>query len=319
LNNGRFGMAAALAGTQKRLISQAVDFAANRIQFGKKIKDFGVIQEKLARMAVLQYVTETMAYMVSGNMDRGSKEFQLEAAISKIFASEAAWTVADDTIQILGGMGYMKETGTEKVMRDLRIFRIFEGTNDILRLFVALTGIQATGKRLLSLQKQITKNPLGNIGAILTEGGKRARRVAGVSIGPDITQYVHEDLKFHAELCSKSIGKFGAVCEDLVVKHKKNIIHEQMVCYELGNCAIDIYGMICTLSRASRSLTNNTENCEHEKMLTQLYCSEASQRVSKTAKALTDNKNIQNNQLKAQIAEDIVNQMGPVPSHPLGF
>jgi very long chain acyl-CoA dehydrogenase len=146
LNNGRFGMAAALAGTQKRLISQAVDFASNRIQFGKKIKDFGVIQEKLARMAVLQYVTETMAYMVSGNMDRGSKEFQLEAAISKIFASEAAWTVADDTIQILGGMGYMKETGTEKVMRDLRIFRIFEGTNDILRLFVALTGIQATGK-----------------------------------------------------------------------------------------------------------------------------------------------------------------------------
>ena len=68
------------------------------------------------------------------------KDYQLEAAISKIFASEAAWYVTDEAIQILGGMGYMRDCGLEKVMRDLRIFRIFEGTNDILRLFVALTG-----------------------------------------------------------------------------------------------------------------------------------------------------------------------------------
>jgi hypothetical protein len=57
-----------------------------------------------------------------------------------VFASEAAWTVTDEAIQILGGMGFMKECGLERVLRDLRIFRIFEGTNDILRLFVALTG-----------------------------------------------------------------------------------------------------------------------------------------------------------------------------------
>ncbi|KAG8240081.1 hypothetical protein J437_LFUL019658, partial [Ladona fulva] len=58
----------------------------------------------------------------------------------KVFASEAAWHVTDEAIQIMGGMGYMRATGLERVMRDLRIFRIFEGTNDILRLFVALTG-----------------------------------------------------------------------------------------------------------------------------------------------------------------------------------
>lgn len=58
------------------------------------------------------------------------------------FASEAAWYVCDEAIQIMGGMGFMKDTGLERVLRDLRIFRIFEGTNDILRLFVALTGIQ---------------------------------------------------------------------------------------------------------------------------------------------------------------------------------
>ena len=73
-------------------------------------------------------------------MDKGFKDYQLEAAISKVVASESASYVVDETLQILGGMGYMRETGVEKMVRDVRIFRIFEGTNEILRLFVALTG-----------------------------------------------------------------------------------------------------------------------------------------------------------------------------------
>merc|ERR1719184_393963 len=72
-------------------------------------------------------------------------DFQIEAAISKVFASEAAWNVTDEAIQVLGGNGFMTGNGLEKVMRDLRIFRIFEGTNDILRLFIALTGMQFAG------------------------------------------------------------------------------------------------------------------------------------------------------------------------------
>jgi very long chain acyl-CoA dehydrogenase len=140
LNNGRFGMAAALSGTMRACIKKSVEFATQRQQFGKRIDSFGTIQEKIARMAMLQYITESMAYMISANMDVGSKNYHLEAAISKCFASESAWYVCDEAIQIMGGMGFMKETGLERVMRDIRIFRIFEGTNDILRLFVALTG-----------------------------------------------------------------------------------------------------------------------------------------------------------------------------------
>ena len=74
-------------------------------------------------------------------MDNGMKDFQLEAAISKVFASESAWYVVDETLQILGGMGYMRETGVEKMVRDVRIFRIFEGANEVLRQFIALTGL----------------------------------------------------------------------------------------------------------------------------------------------------------------------------------
>lgn len=84
LNNGRFGMSAALSGTMQHCIQKATDHAKQRVQFGKTIESYGTIQEKLARMSMLQYVTQSLAYMVSGNMDLGCQDFHLEAAISKV-------------------------------------------------------------------------------------------------------------------------------------------------------------------------------------------------------------------------------------------
>merc|ERR1712072_932286 len=123
-------------------------------------------------------------------MDAGYKDYHLEAAISKIFASEAAWFVTDEGIQILGGMGYMKDAGLEKVMRDLRIFRIFEGTNDILRLFVALVGIQYAGGHLRELQKAIS-HPISNFGVVLGEVAKRGKGMAGLGPGNILSDQVH--------------------------------------------------------------------------------------------------------------------------------
>lgn len=84
LNNGRFGMAAGLSGTMRVVTKKAVEHANNRKQFGKVINSFGAIQEKLARMAMLHYVTESLAFMISGNMDSNCKDYHIEAAISKV-------------------------------------------------------------------------------------------------------------------------------------------------------------------------------------------------------------------------------------------
>ncbi|XP_069563751.1 very long-chain specific acyl-CoA dehydrogenase, mitochondrial [Brachyistius frenatus] len=318
LNNGRFGMAAALSGTMKNVISKAVDHAANRTQFGSKIHNYGAIQEKMARMTMLLYVTESMAYMISGNMDSGASEFQIEAAISKIFASEAAWTVTDECIQVMGGMGFMKDCGVERVMRDLRIFRIFEGTNDILRLFVALNGFQNAGNELKTLQKAM-KNPLGNAGLLTGEITKRAKRKVGLSTGVTLQGSVHPELAKSGELAAGAIEQFGAVTEELLIKHGKKIIDEQFVLKRIADCAIDLYAMVVVLSRASRALSQGHASAQHEKMLCETWCMEAHERVMRDIKTLRSSESRQLFKNLRTISAAVVENGGAVPPHPLGF
>ncbi|KAL5285201.1 ACADVL.2 family protein [Megaselia abdita] len=277
LNNGRYGMGATLSGTMKACIEKAVNHANNRLQFGNKIKEYGAIQEKIARMTMLQYVTESMSFQIAQNMDSGSLDYHLEAAISKVFSSESAWYVCDEAIQVLGGMGYMKDTGLEKVLRDIRIFRIFEGSNDILRLFVALTGIQYAGANLKELQKAL-KNPASNLGFLSQEVSRRAMKQIGIG-GCNLGTFVAPALKSQADSISQCIDLFGKTVESLLVKYNKNIIHEQFLLNCLANSAIDIYGSVVCLSRASRAVELNLPTAEHEVSLTKAWCTEASVKI----------------------------------------
>ncbi|XP_017776154.1 PREDICTED: very long-chain specific acyl-CoA dehydrogenase, mitochondrial [Nicrophorus vespilloides] len=318
LNNGRFGMAAALSGTMRACTKKAVEFATSRVQFGKKIDTYGGIQEKLARMSMLHYVTESLAYMISGNMDKGSQHYHLEAAISKVFASEAAWYVCDESIQIMGGMGFMKDTGLERVLRDLRIFRIFEGTNDILRLFVALTGIQYAGAHLKELQNAF-KNPTANLGLIFEEASKRVVRTVGLSSPPSMDYLVHKDLTPSASLVSKGIDTFGQSVESVLIKYGKNIVDEQYILNRLANAAIDIYTSAVVISRASKSLNENISTAQHEKLMAEAWCLEASERVTQNLKTISSGKNLDNFTKLSTIAKTVCENGGTVQLNPLGF
>ncbi|XP_005349771.1 very long-chain specific acyl-CoA dehydrogenase, mitochondrial [Microtus ochrogaster] len=316
LNNGRFGMAATLAGTMKAIIAKAVDHATNRTQFGDKIHNYGMIQEKLARMAILQYVTESMAYMLSANMDQGFTDFQIEAAISKIFGSEAAWKVTDECIQIMGGMGFMKEPGVERVLRDIRIFRIFEGTNDILRLFVALQGCMDKGKELSGLGNAL-KNPLGNVGLLIGEAGKQLRRRTGIGSGLSLSGVVHPELSRSGELTVQALEEFATVVEAKLIKHKKAIVNEQFLLHRLADGAIDLYAMVVVLSRASRSLSEGHPEAQHEKMLCDSWCIEAAARIRENMANLQSSPQQQLFRNFKSISKAMVESGGLVTSNPL--
>merc|ERR1719432_661111 len=318
LNNGRFGMGAALSGTMRSVIAKATDHATNRVQFGSRIDGYGAIQEKIAQMSITHYATESMAYMVAGTMDAGYKDYHLEAAISKIFASEAAWNVTDEAIQILGGNGFMKALGLEKVMRDLRIFRIFEGTNDILRLFVALSGIQYAGGHLRELQKAI-KNPIGNFGIVVGEVTKRAGHAVGLASGNHLAAHVHPNLTQSAALTCKGVDAFGAAVEAVLIKHGKNIINEQFLLNRLANATIDIYASSCVLSRCTQSLNEGRPSAMHEELVTRAWANEANMRIASNLGALKNPVQLDPFKMLSQISQNVCENNAPVQGNPLGI
>ncbi|CAF3304852.1 unnamed protein product [Rotaria socialis] len=316
LNNGRFGMVVGLSGTMKMAIRKAIDFAKNRRQFGRTIDTYGNIQEKLVRMETRQYITETLGFLLAQNMDRGSTEYQCEAAIGKIFASESAWFVLDEAIQIHGGMGFMRATGLERVVRDLRIFRIFEGANDILRLFVGFTGLQYVGTHLRELQNAVKSF---NFNAIVGEGSKRLRRNIGMSSGPNINEFIHPSLHPCGLLLSKSIDRFGSTIEQILIKHGKSIRDEQFIVHRIGEMTIDLFTMAASLSRCTQSFKLQSPTAVHESNLVRIWCEEAHDRINSTIDTIQNPAFTARTKLMTEIAREMVDKESTVPVHPLGF
>ncbi|CAG5132307.1 unnamed protein product, partial [Candidula unifasciata] len=211
------------------------------------------------------------------------------------------------------------DCGVERVMRDLRIFRIFEGTNDILRLFIALTGIQYAGSQLKELQKALS-NPTANLGLLVGAGAKKAKRLVGISTGNvSLSKYVHPELASSGEKIAKLIDAFGGTVEDLLIKHNKKIIEEQFILKRLADAAIDIYGTVAVLSRVTRSLNNNYISAKHEKRLCEVWCSEAVERIRNNLLQATDSGAQKNFETLATISKEVVGHGGIFHRHVLGF
>uniref|UniRef100_F1L0V7 Very long-chain specific acyl-CoA dehydrogenase, mitochondrial n=1 Tax=Ascaris suum TaxID=6253 RepID=F1L0V7_ASCSU len=308
LNNGRFGIPAACTGSMKWCIKKTVDHITERTQFGKKLKDFGNVQEQLVDMITRHYATESILYMLASNMDKGVQDYQLEAAIGKVMASENAWRVCDAAIQLHGGMGYMKECGLERVLRDLRIFRIFEGANDVLRLFIALTGLQFAGSHLQHAAKEIKS---GNVSSLIGEVMRRISR----NTGGDFETIVHPSLRESAALANKAVKEFGKMTEGLLLKHKKGIIDRQWELIRVADAAIDIYSMVTVLARYTRT-ANSKLGTAHEENIANLFCAQAAKRAMAN---IADIQMAPEKEIKVigSIAADICKHGDLIQTHPI--
>ncbi|PRQ07684.1 acyl-CoA dehydrogenase family protein [Enhygromyxa salina] len=311
LNNGRFGLAAGCVGGAKRLIRDAAAYANERDQFSKKLSEFGLIKKKFAIMALNVYAAESMTYMTCGLMDRGGRDYSIEAAMSKVFASEMMWTVANECLQIMGGLGYSREYAFERFVRDSRINMIFEGTNEILRLFIALSGIQAPGKHLRELASAL-KDPLENYSLLLTELVSRVRdRV----ITEDLDR-AHPKLKRAAVLIEDQADAFGQVIERLLRHHGKSIIDEQMLVERLADVAIELYAMVAVVSRATRALEQSRPAASHEAQLASVFCQRANRRIRRRLRAIEQGRKNGDVQLR-EIADAVLGNGAYLPTHPV--
>jgi alkylation response protein AidB-like acyl-CoA dehydrogenase len=183
LNLGRFKLGAGVTGGAKKALRQSVEYAKGRTAFGKPIADFGLIQAKLAEMAIRAWVSESVVYRTAGMIDRNLhgvglndpaealrriEEYDVECSIVKVWCSEMLDYVVDETVQIHGGAGYVEDYPAERGWRDARVNRIFEGTNEINRMLIpgrltrrAMKGELPLFQKAMALVDELTSPSIG--------------------------------------------------------------------------------------------------------------------------------------------------------------
>jgi acyl-CoA dehydrogenase family protein 9 len=285
LNHGRMGLAAGCIGVSKSAIKASIEHVNERVQFQKKLSEFGMIKEKIGRMMMLTYVAESMVYMTSSLIDRPDTDYSLESAIAKIFCSEMAWEIVDENLQIWAGAGYMKEYPYERWLRDARINRIFEGTNEILRAFVALSGMQGPGQELAGLADAI-KYPLKGLGPV---SDFVLRKIKQNVVGETITM-AHPALKKMSGILEDHAVEFATNIETLLRRHGRQIHLRQFAQKRVADIAIDCYGMACVLARVTRSLeANGVEKCQMELAIAESFFQRADRRIKSNFRAIDKN------------------------------
>lgn len=293
LNSGRLSLGAGCVGGMKTILGMATEHAKGRKQFGAPIADFGLIQEKLAFMASRCYATESIVYMTTGNMIKGMDDYYLETAICKIYGSESLWSVVDTGLQIAAGNGYMREYPYERIMRDSRINLIFEGTNEILRCFLALSGIKGPSEGLKDLGKvsdvsSALKDPIKSLG-VLSDFAKN--RISKMIASKALTK-AHPELEEAANNFSSLMASFAIQVENTLIKHGKKIIGNEYPQGRLSNMAVELYVILCVISRTTAILEK--EDVPQDKKdyvlgLTHLVIKESRQSFVSNLKAMTNN------------------------------
>jgi alkylation response protein AidB-like acyl-CoA dehydrogenase len=282
LDLGRFKLAAGSVGTAKLALENCVKYAKGRVQFGRPICQFGLIKHKIAEMATRTYIAESMVYRTGGLIDRilatvdrsaedvgrqsakSISQYAIECSINKVYCSEMIDYVADEAVQIYGGYGYIEDYPVERIYRDCRIFRIFEGTNEINRLII-----------LGFLMRKALKNELPFF-ATAERLNEELAAIEPVPFHPG-----GKPLVYQKKLVDRAKKMFLYLCNAAAKKYGMGLEEQQEILGALADVAIEIYAMESGLLRALKCVETHGEQESKLKIeMVQLYVNDAILRIA---------------------------------------
>jgi butyryl-CoA dehydrogenase len=285
LNIGRFKLGAMCLGGARVSLEHAVGYAKQRKAFGKTIGDFGLVREKIANMATLIYVGESLVFRTVGMMDallseidkaspdaaketrKAIEEYAVECSILKVWGSEMVDYVVDETMQIFAGYGFVEEYPAERAYRDSRINRIFEGTNEINRLIITGFLLKRAMSGQLALMPAIKK--------LMDEV------LSGPTMGDEIEGPLAEERKLVGQ--AKKLGLFAA--GSATQKYMTAIQDQQEVMGAIADMTIEIYAMESAVLRAQKLAELKGEAAAALPIaMTRIYITQALERVESAAK-----------------------------------
>ncbi|WP_246946125.1 acyl-CoA dehydrogenase family protein [Bacillus pinisoli] len=284
LNIGRYKLAVGTIGGSKRMIDVATQYANQRQQFKTPISRFSLIQEKLANMAVKTYAMESSVYRTVGlyedrqgrltdeevkdgkSMPAAIAEYAIECSLNKVFGSETLDYVVDEAVQIHGGYGFMAEYEVERVYRDSRINRIFEGTNEINRLLVPGTYLRKAFKGEL---------PLFQKAQALQE---ELMMLMPEEVGDGVLEQEKYLVKNAKKIALLSMGLAAQ-------KYGKSLDKEQEILSNIADIVSNVYAMESAVLRTEKAINKTGLEKNNQKLLyTQVYCQEAFNEIEAHAK-----------------------------------
>ena len=290
LNVGRFKLGGGALGAARECLRLAVEYGKGRRQFDRPIVEFGMVQRKLADMATRLYAADAMAYRSAGLLDAAIaelpalgperdeglravlEEFTVECSIVKVFGTECLDFVADESLQILGGYGFLKDYPIERHYRDSRINRIFEGTNEINRLIIPATVLKraAQGKLPYFEWTERVKREV--------EGGTRPPAAGEGPLAADL-------------LAAEQAKKIVAWTADLLVRRNlKDLATRQQHLEILANMVIDIFAVDSVVARTRKLLREHGVSAvPNEVDITRTFVASANERIADGARRLIAN------------------------------
>lgn len=305
LNNGRTGLGGGAVGGMKKLIQLSTAQAKDRKQFNRPIADFGLVREKIAQMGVDCFAAESAVWMVAHYIDSGVEDYSIEAAMSKVFASDAIQRAAHEALQIAAGNGFMKEYPYERQTRDARILSIFEGTNEILRLYVALSGLKDVGSQLGSLKHAVSDifaDPIKGFGVLSGYASRRLSQRTGFGTDKIVSQ-LSPTLRKAAGLYEKSVVELANASDEVLKQYGKGIADQQYVLKRLGDVAIDLFVGLCALSRANSLEQGKHAQADAAINLAWLFAKQARRRIVRNLRQLARNEDAALDQAAAFLLE----------------
>jgi alkylation response protein AidB-like acyl-CoA dehydrogenase len=293
LNAGRTGLGGGAVGGMKRLIELSVRQSRERVQFGRPIASFGSIRQKIGQMVVDCYAAESVVNLVAGLVDRGFDDVAVEAAISKVLASEGLWRTADEALQIAGGGGYMRELPYERALRDSRINRIFEGTNEILRLFIALAAVNDVADGLKDVahsMRGVLADPIKGFGVLSDYAKRRASLATGLRGVKGRWTLLAPSLADEGQAFEAHARALALAADRLLRRHGKRIVEEQLACRRLADVMIDLFTLAAILARVSSRIEDHGEAAAaRETEILRTFARQAARRVEGALAGLDDN------------------------------
>ena len=293
LDFGRTTFGASCTGAAKFCLQRAVEHANTREQFGKTLGEFDLVKQKIAQAAANTFAMESATYHTAALIDRGAEDYMLETAMLKVFASDALWTIVNDTLQIYGGAGYFNDQPFERMMRDARINMIGEGANDVLRCFIAGVGLRHLGQEMLEVSRRPWK-----VGLL-----RRPRPAIPVA---------HSRLQPSVSLLSGQIARFARACQKSLFRHREDVVNREYVLARLGDTATELFLSSCVYSRLMSIVARpNHDALQMHRDLQAgiLYMESAHRRNAIRLKELDDNDDAEQNR-----TADLFLQSGP-PAH----